>query len=187
MLTTIAVVIVVIALAYLVFGTRVDDSDELAARARAPRLTLTNPNSIIAGQCMQDSDCVYSSLHCLGNTCVVREDAPTEQQCNESHRCYNALIGLTALGIVANECVPLLAQHWDHDNCNSPNPYNCRGKYTTDSDGVTRCIPDNGGAVVSYTTYGGRSKLMTTLESPEVAQLFVDANPQVLSIDNVVV
>lgn len=185
MFETAIVILLITAIAIVMFGIDVHAGEPKQVRELTPRLQLTNPSSIISGQCMTSSDCVYSSLVCLGNVCVVAPDAPLEHRCNETHKCYNALVGLSSIGVVTNECVPLLAQHWDADNCNVQNKFSCLGEYTTEN-GKTVCKPAGSGAVVSYTSYGGRNKLMTTLPSLSVAQLFVDANPQVLTIDNVV-
>lgn len=171
-------IILIILIAYFIFNI---DGHKPSSREIAPKLQLNNPLTIISGQCMQTSDCIYPSLVCLGNTCVVGPDAPIEQQCNEDHKCYNALVGISSLGVITNSCIPLASQHWDRDNCNTANPYNCLGEYSQG-----KCIPQGTGVAVSYTSYGGTSKLLVTLPSIDVANLFVNGNPGVLSIDNVV-
>lgn len=187
MIETLVIILLVAILAYTVFNIDGHKSVEPESMQLSPRLTLSNPQRIISGECSTDGDCVYTSLTCLGNTCVIKPDAPARFQCNESHRCYNVVAGLSLTGTVENICLPLLSQHWNSDNCNGKNPYSCLGQYVVGDDGHMYCQPDDQGVALSYASYGGSDRLMVTLPSQQVANLFVNGNPQVLSIDALVI
>lgn len=187
MIETIVIILVVAILAYIVFNINGHKPIEPTSRSLAPRLTLSNPQRIISGECATDADCVYPSLTCLGNTCVIKPDAPARYQCNESHRCYNVVAGLSLAGIVENACLPLLAQHWDSDNCNGQNKYSCLGEYVVGEDGHTYCQPSGSQVAISFSSYGGSERLMVTMPDEQIANLFVNGNPQVLTKDALVI
>lgn len=172
--------LVIIGILCIIFNLKLasDQNVDVAANTNAlvPSLSLSNPRSVLQpGDCTADADCDSDLLHCLGNTCVLKPDAPLPQQCNEDNFCISAIVGLDSIGAIVNECIPTRGELFDRDNCNTKNPHTCIGG--TISDG--QCVPASGQSVLYFSTFGGKETIPVVLNE-NVAKAFLAANPTTL-------